>query len=109
MISYRQNYTALHYVPPITTPKRKPRFRPHEREVRPQVVASKVDQRLIDQMRSVSVLTGITTSRIGRDAVNDPRMFGDLLRGRMPGDRTREKLLGYLRDLARQHREARHG
>lgn len=36
--------------------------------------------------------TGIAETTFGRRAVNDPRLVGDLRRGRMPGPRIRERV-----------------
>lgn len=44
--------------------------------------------------------TGIAETTFGRRAVNDPRLVGDLRRGRMPGPRVRarvEALIGPAR------------
>ena len=38
----------------------------------------------------------ITASRLGRDAVRDPRLVHDLRRGRQPGQRVTKRVLAFL-------------
>ena len=39
---------------------------------------------------------GIPPTRFGRSAVNDPRLVGDLRRGREPGPRTVRRIEAYI-------------
>lgn len=39
---------------------------------------------------------GITASRLGREAVRDPRLVHDLRRGRQPGPRVTKRVLAFL-------------
>ncbi|MBW6529016.1 hypothetical protein KZ813_19430 [Sphingomonas sp. RHCKR7] len=41
--------------------------------------------------------TGIAATTFGRRAINDPRLVGDLRRGRVPGERTRRRIEAVLR------------
>ena len=40
--------------------------------------------------------TGVPETRFGRSAVNDPRLVGDLRRGREPGPRTVRRIEDYI-------------
>ena len=40
--------------------------------------------------------TGTPPTRFGRDAAHDPRLVGDLRRGRSPGERLTRRVLAYL-------------
>ena len=40
--------------------------------------------------------TGVPPTRFGRGAVNDPRLVGDLRRGREPGPRTVRRIEAYI-------------
>jgi len=43
---------------------------------------------------------GIRPTRLGRDAVGDPRLYHDMVRsGRQPGERVRAKVAAFLVDL----------
>ncbi|WP_200940751.1 hypothetical protein [Sphingomonas sp. Leaf339] len=42
--------------------------------------------------------TGISVSRFGREAVNDPRLIFDLRRGRDPGPEITAKVEAYIAD-----------
>lgn len=45
--------------------------------------------------------TGLAETTFGRRAVNDPRLVGDLRRGRMPGERVRSRVEAILHARAR--------
>ncbi|MGK6324566.1 hypothetical protein ACMGDM_15990 [Sphingomonas sp. DT-51] len=45
--------------------------------------------------------TGLAATTFGRRAVNDPRLVGDLRRGRVPGERMRRRIEAVLRAGAR--------
>lgn len=46
--------------------------------------------------------TGTPPTRFGRSAVNDPRLVGDLKRGREPGQRTVRRIEAYIASLQEQ-------
>lgn len=40
--------------------------------------------------------TGMAPTRFGRDAVNDPRLVGDMRNGREPGPRMTNRILAFI-------------
>lgn len=40
--------------------------------------------------------TGMAPTRFGRDAVNDPRLVGDMRNGREPGPRMTGRILAFI-------------
>ncbi len=113
MIAYRQNSAALRHVPePVCAPvETTERPDPSLRAWHP-VVAREccpATLTLIREIRIAATITGRGVSRIGREAVGDPRLYHDLTLGRELRERTRHRVQAYLRSLASQHTEASHG
>ena len=55
---------------------------------------------LLEQIETYLDRTRIPPSKFGRLAVGDPRFVEDLRGGRRPRDRTRRRVLAYLRELS---------
>ncbi|AEI38229.1 MAG: hypothetical protein ABF461_08390 [Zymomonas mobilis subsp. pomaceae] len=65
---------------------------------------------LLGKIEKYLSATGMTPTRFGRDALNDPRFVLDLRRGREPRRRTLSRVLTYLEQhgalLRREKRDA---
>lgn len=56
---------------------------------------------LLKEIEAYLHRTGIAETTFGRRAVNDPRLVGDLRRGREPGPRMRQRVEAVIRPVLR--------
>lgn len=72
--------------------------------VSPEKILLHPKAKLHEQILAICRLTETTTSRFGRDAVGDPRLYSDMvLEGRQPRGDTLVRILMHLNQLALDH------
>jgi len=110
MISYRQNYAALRHVPP-TKPTRKVRKpstpSPRRPGIRGGTGTSVPCPELLVVIEQALIRHGISPSRFGRNAANDPKLVFGLREKVRATPEMVAKLLRFVSTL--DQREARHG